>query len=215
MLFIWVPLSLPGRSYNGETESRGFIHDLSFNPQPRSTRTLSTEINRLSPRHQLWRNNNIILVMNNTWWRNLWSFIQKLVDILFKLWAKHLQAIVYCFLSFREMGIIFLQGEENITTLLEPLDTSKVFSFPLHFWIVFFSSGEHGQVKWLPLRQHHLHGDHHRDQLLGGQDHPREGENANPRSDRLRLLRQHLVQPAHSLLSVPLVCSPVMLSTLF
>ena len=37
------------------------------------------------------------------------------------------------------MGIIFLQGEENITTLLEPLDTSKVFSFPLHFWIVFFS----------------------------------------------------------------------------
>ena len=36
------------------------------------------------------------------------------------------------------MGIIFLQGEENITTLLEPLDTSKVFSFPLHFWIVFF-----------------------------------------------------------------------------
>ena len=155
--------------------------------------------------------------MNNNW-RNLCSFIQKLVDILFNLRAKHLQAIVHFFLSFRdfdEMGIIFLEGEENITTLLEPLDTSKVFSFPLHFWIVFFSSGEHGQVKWLPLRQHHLHGDHHRDQLLGGQDHPGKGENANPRSDRLRLLRQHLVQPAHSLLSVSLVCSPVMLSTFF
>ena len=100
-----VPLSHcppDGRSYNGETESRGFIHDLSFNPQPPSTRTLSTEINRLSPRHQLWRNNNIILVMNNTWWRNLWSFIQKLVDILFKH-LKHLQALVHCSLSFRDV----------------------------------------------------------------------------------------------------------------